>query len=92
MHIGTPDEESFTSGAAPLLGFIAILGLAPKFLAIYSMMAAESYSESAITAFGFKDRLSFMASSWETITLVPLILAGRVISVRGSSESQSFMI
>ncbi|MBM3706647.1 MAG: hypothetical protein FJW66_09005 [Actinobacteria bacterium] len=63
MHIGTPDEESLTSKAAPLLGFIAILGLAPIFTAIYSIMAAESYSESAITAAGFMQRLYFTKSS-----------------------------
>jgi len=92
IHIGTPDEESLTSETAPLLGFIAILGFAPIFTAIYSIMAAESYSESAITAFGFKERSSFMVSSWLVITLVPLTLAGRVTSARGSSESQSFII
>ncbi|MBM3709959.1 MAG: hypothetical protein FJW61_06020 [Actinobacteria bacterium] len=61
-------------------------------MAIYSIIAAESYSESAITAAGLMPRASFTKSSWETITLVPLILAARVISVRGSSDSQSFII
>ena len=53
IHIGAPDELSFALEGTPLLGFIDILGLASKFLAIYSMIAAESYSESAITAIGF---------------------------------------
>ena len=56
------------------------------------MMAAESYSESAITAEGFKARLSFTKSSWGIITLVPLTFAARVVSAIGSSELQSFMI
>ena len=63
----------------PLLGFIDILGLAPNFLTIYSMMAAESYSESAITALGFKERLFFTKSRCGIITLVPLTFAARVI-------------
>jgi len=79
MHIGAPDEDIFVADGTPLRGFIAILGFAPKFLAIYSMMAAESYWQSAITAFGFKDSVSFTKSSWETITLVPLTFAARVI-------------
>ena len=78
--------------AAPLLGFIAILGLAPIFTAIYSIMAAESYCQSAITAAGFMQRLSLANSSWGIITLVPLTFAARVISSNGSSESQSFII
>jgi hypothetical protein len=44
IHIGAPDELSFALEGTPLLGFIDILGLASKFLAIYSMIAAESYS------------------------------------------------
>jgi len=44
MHIGAPDEDSFLVDGTPLLGFIDILGLAPKFFTIYSIIAAESYS------------------------------------------------
>ena len=85
MQIGTPDEASLVVKGAPPLGFLDILGLAPKLLTIYSMMAAESYSESAITAEGFKLRLSFTKSSWGIITLVPLTFAARVVSTSGSS-------
>ena len=92
IHIGVPDEDSLVVDGTPLRGFIEILGLAPKFATMYSIMAAESYSESAITAAGFKLRLFFKESSWEVITLVPLIFAARVISASGSSESQSFII
>ena len=92
MHIGAPDEDSFVADGTPLLGFIDILGLAPKFLAIYSIIEAESYSESAITAQGFKLKLFFTKSSCGIITLVPLTFAARVISARGSSDSQSFII
>ena len=76
----------------PLLGFLDILGLAPRFATIYSIILEESYSASAITAAGFKARLSFTKSSWGIITLVPLTLAARVVSDMGSSELQSFMI
>ena len=92
MQIGTPDESSFVVEGTPLLGFLEILGLAPRFATIYSIIVEESYSESAITATGFKARLSFTKSSWGIITLLPLILAARVVSTRGSSEPQSFMI
>jgi len=71
IHIGIPDEASFVVKGTPLLGFKEILGLAPRFATIYSIILEESYSESAITATGFKDRLSFTKSSWEIITLVP---------------------
>ena len=47
---------------------------------MYSIKAQESYSEYAIRASGFKARLFFTKSSWGIITLVFLILAGRVIS------------
>ena len=43
IQIGTPDESSFVVEATPPLGFKEILGLAPRFAAIYSIMAAESY-------------------------------------------------
>ena len=71
IHIGTPDKLSFAVDGTPLLEFKDIPGFALKLLTIYSMIAAESYSESAITAVGFKLRLFFTKSSWEVITLVP---------------------
>ena len=43
MQIGAPDEANLVVKGAPPLGFKDILGLAPKLLTIYSMMAAESY-------------------------------------------------
>jgi len=45
-----PEEVSLVVEGAPPLGFLEILGLEPRFFAIYSIIAAESYSESAITA------------------------------------------
>ena len=68
----------------PLLGFKDILGLGPKFFTIYSIMVEESYSESAMTATGFKLRVSFTKSSWGITTCVPLTLACKVASTRGS--------
>ena len=66
--------------------------IAPRVSRIYSIIFAESYSESAITAPGDRPRSSFMDPSWPNITCVPFTLAGWVTSTRGSSESQSFMI
>ena len=92
MHTGMPEELRSVLKGAPLLGFLEILGLAPKVSNMYSIIVAESYSESAITAHGFKDRASFKDSSWGIITLVPLTLAGSVTSAKGSSDCVSFMI
>jgi len=92
MHIGAPDEDSFVLDGTPLLGFTDILGLASKLTTIYSIIEAESYWQSAITAKGFKPSLSLTKSSWGIITLVPLTFAARVISAIGSSDSQSFII
>ena len=49
MHIGIPDKSSFVVEGTPLLGFKEILGLAPRFATIYSIIVEESYSESAKT-------------------------------------------
>ena len=43
IQIGIPDESSFVVEATPLLGFLEILGLAPRFATMYSIMAEESY-------------------------------------------------
>lgn len=90
--MSTPCESSFVVDRAPLLGFKEILGLAPKLATICSIMTKESYSESAITATGLKARLFFTKSSWAVTTWIPLTFAAIVVSARGSSEIQSFMI
>jgi hypothetical protein len=87
-----PEELRSVFREAPLLGFLEILGLAPRVFSMYFKILAESYSESAITAHGFKDRASFKDSSWGIITLVPLTLAARVTSASGSSDWASFTI
>lgn len=43
IQIGTPEEVSFVVEGAPLLGFLEILGLAPRFFTIYSIIEEESY-------------------------------------------------
>ena len=43
MQIGVPDEASLVVKGAPLLGFKDILGLAPRFATMYSIILEESY-------------------------------------------------
>ena len=43
IQIGTSGESSFVVEATPLLGFLEILGLAPRFATIYSIIVEESY-------------------------------------------------
>jgi hypothetical protein len=43
MQIGAPDEASLVVKGAPPLGFKDILGLAPRFATIYSIILEESY-------------------------------------------------
>ena len=44
MQIGIPDEVSLTEEGEPLLGFLDILGLAPRLFTIYSKIVDETYS------------------------------------------------
>ena len=92
MQRGTPEGVNLTVEGAPLLGFLEILGLAPSSFTIYSIMVAESYSESPITAFILRPSCSLTKLNWERTTLVPPTLAGRVISTRGNSDTASFII
>ena len=43
IQIGTPEVLRSVVEEAPLLGFLEILGLAPRFLTIYSIIVTESY-------------------------------------------------
>lgn len=56
---------------APLLGFLEIPGLTPRLFTIYSIIVAESYSESAITASGLTSSLSFTNSKLKVVSHLP---------------------
>jgi len=92
IQIGAPEGESLKEGLAPPRTFLAIRGLSHNYLTIYSIIVAESYSESPITAFGLRPSYFLIKLNGERTTLVPLTLARRVISTRGNSDTAAFII
>jgi len=80
------------SGFLPPLGFLAITGLAFSFLTINSIIWDESKAESPITAFVGNLKVFLTYFNCGMTRCCSGVLAGLVISAKGSSEEASLII